>query len=159
MAGGGGLEAVINRQLVFLVGSLAVFAIVAAAEQYNRRFPTPGLLKRPPLGGAGTAVGTFMLIYAALSGLAMIPSMWLSRELAGGQAEVIEGPVTIDFEVASGKNECISVAGRQFCYSEWSITPGFNRTRALGGPMRDGLQVRLSTIGDTIVRVEVRQEP
>lgn len=153
------LEAVINRQLVFLVGSLAIFAIIAAAEQYNRRFPAPGLLKRPPLGGAGTAVGIFLLIYAALTGLTMIPSMWLSRQLAGGQDEVIEGPVTIYLEVDSGKNECISVADRQFCYSDWVITPGFNRTRAMGGPMRNGLQVRLSAIGSTIVRVEVAEEP
>lgn len=153
------LETVINRQLVFLVGSLAIFAIVAAAEQYNRRFPAPGLFKRPPFGAAGTVVGIFLLIYAALTGLTMIPSMWLSRQLAGGQGEVIEGPVTIYLEVASGKNECISVADRQFCYSDWVITPGFNRTRAMGGPMRNGLQVRLSAIGNTIVRVEVADEP
>jgi hypothetical protein len=152
-------EAIINRQLVFLVGSLAIFAIVAAAEEYNRRFPAPGLLKRPPLGGAGTAVGLFLLIYAALTGLAMIPATRLSDQLAGGQAEVIEGPVTIYLEVASGKNECISVADRRFCYSDWVITPGFNRTRALGGPMGNGLQVRLSAIENTIVRVELADAP
>jgi hypothetical protein len=58
-----------------------------------------------------------------------------------------------------GKDECISVADSSFCYSDSNVTVGFHRTRALGGPMRNGLQVRISPIGDTIVRVEVAEEP
>lgn len=98
------------------------------------------------------------VIHAGLWQFEDLPAIGLSRQLTDGQAEVIEGPVTIYLEVGGGKNECISVADRQFCYSDWDLTPGFNRTRALGGPIRDGLQVRLRAIGDTIVRLEVAEE-
>jgi hypothetical protein len=110
-----------------------------------------------PAGGTATMLGSFLLVFAMSFGLPMISAVGLSRQLADGEVVVVEGPVRIDLEVF-GKNECISVAGRSFCYSDSNVTAGFNRTRALGGPMRNGLQVRISSIGDTIVRVEVDEE-
>jgi hypothetical protein len=104
-------------------------------------------------------VGTVLLLFTMFFGLPMISAIGLSHQLAEGRAEVVEGPVTIYFEVGGGKNECIAVADRRVCYSDWVLTPGFNRTRALGGPMQNGLQVRISSIGDTIVRVEMAEEP
>lgn len=153
------LESIVDRRpLVVGFGVFAV-AIGAGSELYNRRVPAAQRQKGLPLGGTGTMLGTFLLVFAMVLGLPMISAIGLSHQLAEGRAEVAEGPVTIDFEVGGGKNECISVADRRFCYSDWEITPGFNRTRALGGPMRDGLQVRISSIGDTIVRVEVADAP
>lgn len=153
------LEAFVNRQLLLLlVFSVFPFAIGLGWELYQRRMPAAERRKGLPPGGAGIVLGTFQLIFAMAFGLPMISATWLSQQLADGQAEVVEGPVTIDFEVF-GKNECISVAAHSFCYSDSNVTAGFNRTRALGGPMRDGLQVRISSIGNTIVRVEVAEGP
>jgi hypothetical protein len=152
------LEAVVNRPFELWFGVFAV-AIGAASEIYNRRLPATERQKGLPLGATGTMLGSALLAFAAFSGLPNIPAIWLSNQLAQGRADVVEGAVRIDFEVGGGKNECISVAARRFCYSDWVLTPGFNRTRALGGPMQNGLPVRISSIGDTIVRVEAAEEP
>ena len=153
------LDAVLARWPVVLTAGAGLFAIGAGSEFYNRRVPAAERQKGLPLGGTGTMLGTVLLVFAMFFGLPMIPAIGLSHQLAEGRAEVVEGHVTIDFEVGGGKNECISVAARRFCYSDWVLTPGFNRTRALGGPMQNGLQVRISSIGDTIVRVEVAEKP
>jgi hypothetical protein len=152
------LEAIVNRQLLLLVFSVLPFAIGVGSELYQRRVRVAERRKGLPAGGAATMLGSFLLVFAVFFGLPMISAISLSQQLADGQAELVEGPVTIDFEVF-GKNECISVAAHSFCYSDSNVTAGFNRTRALGGPLRNGLQVRISSIGDTIVRVEVAEEP
>jgi hypothetical protein len=149
------VEGFVDQLRIIVLGSLLVAVLIAAAERYVVPMPAPNRRKAPVPGGGALLVGTFMLIFAAGSGLAKIPAMWLGPQLAQGDANVVEGVVTIDFEAGGGKTECIAVATRRFCYSDYESDPGFNRTRALGGPMRDGLQVRISSIGQTIVRVEV----
>jgi hypothetical protein len=149
------VEGLVDQLRYIVLGSLLLAALIAAAERYVVPMPTPSRRKAPPPGAGGLAVGTFMLIFAAGSGLSKIPAMWLGPQLAQGQADVVEGIVTVDFEAGGGRTECIAVAARRYCYSDYESVPGFNRTRALGGPMRDGLQVRISSIGQTIVRVEV----
>ena len=42
-----------------------------------------------------------------------------------------------------------------FEYSDYVVTSGFNNTASHGGPIRDGLPVRVSYIGNTIIRLEV----
>jgi hypothetical protein len=148
-------EGVVDQLRIIVLGSLLVAVLIAAAERYVIPMPTSNRRKAPSPGAAGLLVGTFMLIFAAGSGLSKIPVMWLGPQLAQGQADIIEGVVAVDFEAGGGRTECISVDARRFCYADSSNDPGFNRTRALGGPMRDGLQVRISSIGQTIVRVEV----
>jgi hypothetical protein len=153
------LEAVVDRQPIVLGFTAFALAIGAGSELYNRAVPAAERQKGVPLGGTATMLGTILLVFTIFFGLPMISAIGLSHQLVEGRADVVEGRVTIDFEVGGGKNECISVGSRRFCYSDWVLTPGFNRTRALGGPIRDGLQVRLSSIGSTIVRVESAEEP
>jgi hypothetical protein len=149
------VEGVVDQLRIVLLGSLLVAALIAAAERYVIPMPTSNRRKAPPPGAAGLLVGTFMLISAAGSGLSRIPALWLGPQLAQGQADVVAGTVTVDFEAGGGRTECIAVADRRFCYEDFAGSTGFNRTRALGGPMRDGLQVRISSIGQTIVRLEI----
>jgi len=148
------IEGLVDQLRITVLGSLLVAGLIAAAERYVIPMPTSNR-RMPPAGAAGLLVGTFMLIYAAGSGLSKIPAMWLGPQLAQGRVDVVEGIVTVDFEAGGGRTECIAVAARRFCYSDLSTDPGFNRTRPLGGPMRDGLQVRISSVGQTIVRLEV----
>jgi len=161
IAGSGllGLEAVVDRQPLIL-GFAVLFGLVLLGAERTRQSqpsvdPKPRGRRPFPPGGAGTMAGSMLLVFATFFGLPMLPALDLTRVVSEGRAEVVEGPVTIEFEVSGGKNECIAVTGRSFCYSDWIVTPGFNRTRALGGPMRDGLPVRLTVVGDAIVRVEV----
>jgi hypothetical protein len=153
------LEAVVDRQPLVLGFGVFAFALGAGSEVYNRRVPPAKRRTSLPLGGAGTMLGTSLLAFAMLFGFPKISAIGLRDQLAEGRADVVEGPVTIDSEVGGGKNECISVADRRFCYSDSNLASGFNRTRALGGPMRNGLQVRISSIGDTIVRVATAEAP
>ena len=160
LAAGAGLfalVAVVDRQPIDHGFAVLGLAFGTASELYNRRLAPGDRQKGLRLGATGTSIGAILMVFAAF-GIFRIGAIELSRQLAEGRAEIIEGPVTIYLE-GGGKSECISVAGRDFCYSDFVVTNGFNRTRALGGPMRDGLQVRLSLIGETIVRVEVADTP
>jgi hypothetical protein len=83
----------------------------------------------------------------------MVGAIDLERRLMAGEATVVEGPVMIE---AGGKQECLVVDAERFCYSNAGVQPGYNRVQTiLGGPFTTGDQVRMSVIGDQIVRIEV----
>ena len=73
------------------------------------------------------------------------------------QLSVVEGPVTnfrpMPYE--GHQLECFSVRSQTVCYSDYVVTAGFNNSVSHGGPIREGLPVRVSYIGNTIVRLEV----
>lgn len=150
----GVLQALNAHALASSVMFLAVPSVAAIAEVVRSRVRSldPSLV---PRGGVATMFATFLLMFDAFSGLGKLGAVGLSNQLRAGDADQIEGTVSAFFEVYGGKNECFSIGERRFCYSDYVVTPGFNRTRALGGPISPGLQVRLSAIGDTIVRLEV----
>jgi hypothetical protein len=73
------------------------------------------------------------------------------------QFAVVEGRVT-DFRPMpydGHQHECFSVHSRTFCYSDFEVTAGFNNSASHGGPIHEGLPVRVSYIGSKIVRLEV----
>jgi len=77
-----------------------------------------------------------------------------------GQFSVAEGQVTnfhpMPYE--GHQEECFSVQTQTFCYSDYVITSGFNNTASHGGPIHEGLPVRVTYIGNAIVRLEVRRD-
>lgn len=84
----------------------------------------------------------------------------LSSALRDGRFSVIEGRVT-GFEppALSGSGyEQFCVAGRCFRYSGNLVTNAFNNSSRDGGPIRDGLQVRVTHAGNKIIRLEVAGE-
>lgn len=44
-----------------------------------------------------------------------------------------------------------------FSYSDYVITGGFNNTSSHGGPIREGLPVRVTFVGNSIIKLEVAQ--
>jgi hypothetical protein len=56
------------------------------------------------------------------------------------------------------QDECFSVQSQTFCYSDYGVTAGFNNSASHGGPIREGLPVRVSYVGSTIVRLEIRSD-
>ncbi|WP_461535268.1 hypothetical protein [Spongorhabdus nitratireducens] len=75
-----------------------------------------------------------------------------------GRFHVVEGIVE-DFDPMTSrgnKNESFTVNGVMFKYSGYRITQGFNQTASEGGPVREGLPVRVSYIDqdNTIIKLE-----
>ena len=84
----------------------------------------------------------------------------LRSVISQGQFSVVEGAVTNfrPMPYTGHTLECFSVREQTFCYSDYVVTAGFNNTTSHGGPIREGLPVRVSYIGGTIVRLEVKAD-
>ena len=79
--------------------------------------------------------------------------------LRNGQYSVVEGPVT-DFVPMPYTGHAMvrfTVGGHRFSYSDYVVTSGYNNTASHGGPIREGLYVRVSYIGNLILRLEVAE--
>jgi len=76
-----------------------------------------------------------------------------------GEYYVVEGPVEqFDPMPKEGhKRESFTVNDVLFEYSDYELSPGFNNTSSHGGPIINGLQVRISYIGHYIVKLEVQK--
>lgn len=77
-----------------------------------------------------------------------------------GKYKVVEGRVE-QFNPMSysghGKESFI-VDHVRFEYSQNIVKPGFRKTRTRGGPIRDGLNVRISYMGGMILKLEIKEE-
>ena len=70
----------------------------------------------------------------------------LREALLTGKCSVVAGAVT-DFVPMPGeghKNESFKVQGTGFSYSDYSPQAGFNNSSSHGGPIKEGLKVRIS---------------
>ncbi len=82
-----------------------------------------------------------------------------------GQYSTVEGIVE-DFRPMpydGHQNECFRVNREKFCYSDYSVSPAFNQSASHGGPIREGLPVRIAYIQDEdfsceILRLEIRAD-
>lgn len=122
-----------------------------------------GRRKRWPL--SRRFVGYFMVVFACIWSVFAFSKTYgeyagLRSDYRKGRFLVVEGNVTnfhpMPYE--GHQEECFSVQTETFCYSDYVITGGFNNTASHGGPLREGLPVRVSYIGNAIVRLEVRSD-
>ena len=74
-----------------------------------------------------------------------------------GSFNVAEGKVTnfIPMPYDGHSMEKFCVQGHCFEYSDYAISSGFNNTSSHGGPIREGLPVRVTFIGNKIIKLEV----
>ena len=107
--------------------------------------------------------GYFMLAFASLWVLIAFGSTSSSyrqsvESYRNGNYAVVEGRVE-NFQpmpYEGHQDECFSVRGQRFCYSDYEIQPGFNQSASHGGPIREGLPVRIAFYKGQILRLEVR---
>ena len=148
-----GLEWLVTGEWPYiLAGAIVIWVVVALDRAGGSATDRPG---RTPPGAASLIAGVVLLILAVGQGLPMVAAIDLQRRLAAGEATIIEGPATVE---DAGKEECLVVDGQRFCYSESTVSPGYNRRRYIDGPLHTGLQLRLSVLDGLIVRLEVGSE-
>jgi hypothetical protein len=81
--------------------------------------------------------------------------------MRSNRAEVVEGAVTQfkPMPYSGHVNESFVVNGVKFEYSDYGITAGFNNTTSHGGPIREGLPVKIWHLHGEILRLDVKKEP
>ncbi|XXT18568.1 hypothetical protein WME94_50905 [Sorangium sp. So ce429] len=111
---------------------------------------------------AGVILG-FSLLWTAVACIDAVSDYFqLKGALRSNRAEVVEGPVERFHPMpdTGHDKERFSVQGVPFAYSDASNTGAFNRSRASGGPIEEGLQVRIHYLHldneNLILRVETR---
>lgn len=81
--------------------------------------------------------------------------------LKENEAQVVEGPV-MNFHpmpFSGHANESFVVNGVKFEYSDYGVTAGFNNSASHGGPIREGLVVRIWHFRGRILRLDIKEEP
>ena len=81
----------------------------------------------------------------------------IRRALRDSTYVVVEGVVT---EFVPGRTdghpaESFVVNGHRYEYSPYIVTSGFSQIQPLGGPIHEGLLVRIADVDGTIARLEV----
>jgi len=85
----------------------------------------------------------------------------LRDALDHGNTQVVEGRIK-NFQpeisdLSEKRYESFDVGDRHFSYSTNIVTGAFNKSRASGGPMAEGLYVRIHYTGNSILRLEIRE--
>jgi hypothetical protein len=109
------------------------------------------------VGQLGILVCFGYLCVLALVGLQQVSAFDLSRTLDSGGASVVSGKVDTVMGGHTWSLECFTVEAQEFCYNDGPTSVGFHQSANNGGPIRQGLQVRVSYIGETIVRLEIAE--
>jgi hypothetical protein len=115
-------------------------------------------------------IGTFLirkigyvLCFAGLLTATYITANWFSkkhaasRALQTGKCSVVEGRVTNFHPMPSEghSNESFTIEKEYFSYSDYVVTPCFNKSSSHGGPIRPDLPLRVSYSDDCILKIEL----
>lgn len=137
--------------LPFIVAAVIIFG------KYRLRWRRPGWVV--PLFLCFFGVVLFYVVVPLSSGVSQMDAEAL-RTFETGHFSVVEG-IVADFHpmpYEGHQDECFSVSSHRFCYSDYTIVPGFRNTATHGGPIRAGLRVRISYSFGTILRLEVAKD-
>ena len=147
--------------LIFVVLGIALILIgrKRPSQEHVRIGATLHSRKRLRIGGY------FMLSFALLWMLGSFGSMYSQyrkcvEAYRQGKYSLVEGDVE-DFDpmpYEGHQDEFFTVQGKRFCYSDYMIQAGFNQSASHGGPIRQGLPVRIAFSNDQILRLEIRAD-
>ena len=84
----------------------------------------------------------------------------LITALETGAYQTAEGVVTdfVPMDHSGHSYESFTVDGKTFEYSDYVVTAGFNHTQSHGGPIRGGLEVRITHVDNVIIKLEVAEQ-
>ncbi len=83
----------------------------------------------------------------------------LRNALHNGKYTIVEGTVTdfVPMPYTGHAMEKFNVNGHHYEYSDFVVVAGFNNTQSHGGPIRQGLKVRIADVGGQIARLEIEE--
>jgi hypothetical protein len=83
----------------------------------------------------------------------------ITAALQTGHYDIVEGRIAnfVPAPYDGHQDESFCVELKCFQYSDYVVNEGFSRTRSHGGPMHEGLQVRITYLGNVIIRVEMAE--
>jgi hypothetical protein len=148
--------------LAFVVIGIVMFGLIRAKGGLYWPFPTYGRFTARYYRWFSTLWLGFAILWTILASVGVFGdyiATWLDERQ--GHLAVVEGPVENFHPMpASGHDlESFTVSGVYFAYSDYVVTAGFNQTSSHGGPIREGLLVRISYRGPTtdeeIVKLEI----
>jgi hypothetical protein len=160
----------VNYQVVFDIADVGyknwtgpafglIFVAIGILLVANRK-NLPGQWSNYPL--ASSAFAFFWLGFSVFVTLTMFYVSYtdyssLSSARSAGQARIVHGPVRdfVPMPVTGHAMERFCVTDECFEYSDYVATAGFNNTSSHGGPIKEGLQVRVTYVGNSIIRLEV----
>ena len=126
-----------------------------------RVFPDVKPWGRPPSISTWIGIGLFSLAPSVLL-FGSFGDCTDASALQAGRFSIVEGPVTeFDeyFGGVFGKAESFMVSGKRFTVSRYIGSAGehggFHQLSSQGGPIRDGLNVRIAYSGSEILRLEI----
>jgi len=81
--------------------------------------------------------------------------------MKNGRTQFVEGKVTdfVPMPYGGHAEESFSVQSQRFSYSDFGLTSGFNSTSSHGGPIREGLEVRIWHLRGKILKLQIRRQP
>jgi hypothetical protein len=153
------------RNWPFAAVGLAFVCVGAFLVKNRRNLPTmfPGGMGPKAASAFAYVFLVFSAVWTAAAFAATIRDYSVVRRaLQNGDAQIVEGRVE-DFTpmpFTGHAQERFTVCGVPFEYSDYIVTSGFNHTSSHGGPIRSGLWVRISYVGNIIARLEIAtQDP
>jgi hypothetical protein len=144
--------------LIFVAVAMMML-LVDAPDIEQRSLPSRSPLVRERLIRGRFFLG-FAIVYTAIFPVVTLSQHWETQKLLRNpHLAVAEGPVTdfIPMPASGHAMETFKVQGQNFSYSDFVIVPGFHNATSHGGPIRDGLNVRVTHVGNVILKIEVAQ--
>jgi hypothetical protein len=133
--------------------------LVITPQQIVDRFFTRG-----PKGAAGKIFAwAFFLFTGFISVTWLFTSVTqvvsLKSAIKSGRVSIVEGCLQHFHPMPEEGHdtERAEINGRVFEYSDYIVTSGFHTTESHGGPIHPDSKMRLTVVGDGIVKVEVQQ--
>jgi hypothetical protein len=142
----------------FILPGIILFGIIGAVIAVIQR---RGRLSKSFIVLTAVVCAVFLLLAAYAYSAPGVHDMYVRAREAyvQGQYSTVEGTVTNfhPMPYSGHQNETFSVNGMQFSYSDYVLVPCFNNTSSHGGPIHEGLRVRIAYSGNCILKLEVSQ--
>ena len=151
------------REWVWVFAPLGFVAVGWLAIALSNRLP-PKVSKKDV-----TVFGWMFIVFASLAAVSTLAATYadytgLASAVRGGRTRVVVGSVR-DYESRKNGYERYKVGAVEFEYSDDQVMAGFNNTASRGGPIHEGLRVRItyaqgvpwtqSENGRSIVRLQI----